>query len=1774
MPSLRQSIQVPKLALISKPDERSLALFKSIKGLKGADLRYAIGYNMSTLRAFGVPISSKIISMPYDVSQAINTFNRGKKFMQGGGFKQIRQRGTVLALARRGIPQLRGALIPRTSSKIFNRYANIYGGRIIQQQIISRAAGGAGKKEILEAIFRPEIIEREAKKELTSNKSDNFLFKWQQASYMRAVSGAPDPIRNNAFVQAKNFNRKQGLKGKTFDSRYGIVDKSGEHLAMSDSAFEQIMSLVDQSSLAQAEETVRGAVNDIMADHMAEVMNSSNNLATRHYRKENISASKDRKRTMIRHYYNLSGSIDAFEQGTDGLSPDMDNPLSAFEKFNVKVIGTPQGNGQSYSMTVDGFTNPFLEGAQNNSMEALNKSIESDMQLLKAKLGDELGAALDAGGTEIAMLANNLGLPTPDFQGAEAFGITNKTFARTVANALFRVGTHQSSAVATDTLVNKADLLAQNDLLAIISFIDKMSDRGFNSLARTVLKILSPKIGGRDAKTKYLTEQMRRVLVPKEESNLNNNKVNSQFNMLNATDKQHRDLNHIYGGWFLEGVGGFRQEVHYGVGQAAASGAAVVIGDTPTSKPRFNVGFGLDDVYIDPAMVDYYDHVNNEASQNTRSADRYGSRIYRNLLTQYRADRKRNRTLNKTKTEDKLTEPGALYHDNEEDILKALKAFEIDVYTDATQNFGKKGLFAIPYGKLLHPLHAQIEKKIRRDLNATGPLSAKKTLDLKKLLAGFKHKEAGTWSSVRLNMNNDTRIPSDAPTPFLAGQMAFVQEGERAEREIVDITTNSTRYQNRKKEEAYRCIGPKDNNYVPNKIAIAESIHILPIHQKGKAFITAEIIAGTSKARIGPADKIRDIEQIEYGGPATDANNQFTKRTDGMIYLPSLFFTRACEEAAAFLGFTDAGRVLGFDKTLQQKVGVKFRLGKGQYTSAARAFKTKTERMEREVHQSGLQAIRRYRRNLRTTIRKRNYSLGSDSIRKQGQRIMNAFNSESVSFMGDGGNDRFIDAASIVRTNKDSVTSSIPGMSHGFKMDAFGKYSVTGKFTTGILNEGFMSSLVNEPYYDRFITNDNFAVDILTYMDGEGMLQQELGRIPYQKLLDPGFVKKMRQMGAGVEANNLMRKVKQLASGVKDGGFKGLQIQNTSDFEYAAKYFGDNSELGKLIGMTSMDTRANIFQALGLGKLNKVQDPTTGQSQLFFQWNDTTDVTDLNNLISVGRSSKNNKLYHLMDNVAGPGARGRLTAHYLNVIRTVLNGVPGVNQNSNREFRNSIESQAAFIARKTVTGLQTVFSQVSVRQSFDDMNPLMLTLEKITAILTLSASAVVDNAIMVKNIIKAESDFDKLVGESLKGNTSVGEMLFNIPHGADLNNIANMDDIVVGYDENGNIAAFDSESIVNEAAVDLIHFDEQELGAMGEIRSVGGKTVARGGSMPEALKAIQHLIYQNINAEGTRGSGSIESNMADSLIMFNEANWKFKLPRGNFDSGFEAALNAMRASVPLYSGENKFLPDGIEVVSTSGGAFHNDNSSIPFQTASKSVQKTFKYFEKLRSGSKVDPQTGAASQWAATPRAAGEQFIKGRAFKALAIADLTHSPKSIEIANILSGRSNNDITLSNFEQNVVLTGSGGRNYLSGTEMDMMIGNVAKQYGEHGFGEWLNGLISGLSYEVNHALKMNQEPPRGKKKTDDIGFDTLHMIMVVEWILGRTPGSSRKMDSLGQYEAAGKFELKPLHQGEIRSLYNYFEQQARNHRRGNNQIFPKPKFAKKSGPTRYGGAGYN
>ena len=91
------------------------------------------------------------------------------------------------------------------------------------------------------------------------------------------------------------------------------------------------------------------------------------------------------------------------------------------------------------------------------------------------------------------------------------------------------------------------------------------------------------------------------------------------------------------------------------------------------------------------------------------------------------------------------------------------------------------------------------------------------------------------------------------------------------------------------------------------KLDIAKSIHIIPLSSKearrGPGMLNAAVIAGVSTPkRNRPADAVRDITAIEYGGPATDKRRSLKKRLDRYVYPRSMFLHSAAQEAANKLG--------------------------------------------------------------------------------------------------------------------------------------------------------------------------------------------------------------------------------------------------------------------------------------------------------------------------------------------------------------------------------------------------------------------------------------------------------------------------------------------------------------------------------------------------------------------------------------------------------------------------------------------------------------------------------------------------------------------------------------------------------------------------------------------------------------------------------------------------------------------------------------------------------
>lgn len=117
---------------------------------------------------------------------------------------------------------------------------------------------------------------------------------------------------------------------------------------------------------------------------------------------------------------------------------------------------------------------------------------------------------------------------------------------------------------------------------------------------------------------------------------------------------------------------------------------------------------------------------------------------------------------------------------------------------------------------------------------------------------------------------------------------------------------------------AYSTNRPSDNNYVASRAQIQKGIRALtPAEKQGLNsgyFLTFGVVF---EAKEG----LRDIQQIEFGGPATDLTRKLINRTDNFIYPRSLFFHSAAEVAA---------NKLDIDAELAYSQGYRGSMGKAQ----------------------------------------------------------------------------------------------------------------------------------------------------------------------------------------------------------------------------------------------------------------------------------------------------------------------------------------------------------------------------------------------------------------------------------------------------------------------------------------------------------------------------------------------------------------------------------------------------------------------------------------------------------------------------------------------------------------------------------------------------------------------------------------------------------------------------------------------------------------------------
>lgn len=93
------------------------------------------------------------------------------------------------------------------------------------------------------------------------------------------------------------------------------------------------------------------------------------------------------------------------------------------------------------------------------------------------------------------------------------------------------------------------------------------------------------------------------------------------------------------------------------------------------------------------------------------------------------------------------------------------------------------------------------------------------------------------------------------------------------------------------------------HNYVPTRQHIQKAIHALKPDLKNKKTLASFYVDfGGLTEKSKTADAQRDAFQIEFGGLATDKHGGINERTDGYVYLPSLFIYRSATNAAGTIG--------------------------------------------------------------------------------------------------------------------------------------------------------------------------------------------------------------------------------------------------------------------------------------------------------------------------------------------------------------------------------------------------------------------------------------------------------------------------------------------------------------------------------------------------------------------------------------------------------------------------------------------------------------------------------------------------------------------------------------------------------------------------------------------------------------------------------------------------------------------------------------------------------
>ncbi len=1404
---------IPKPALFAGPD--SIGLFKSLKNLKGSELRYALGYNMSTLRMFGVPMAG-LVSLPYDIQQTLNTVKRLSTSVKTGSIRPTSRRAQTLGFAKQVIPKARG-LVPKTGVGMIDRYSSIYFGR--QSAGAIRAINrGKGKKEAFKAMFNPEVIDREILKQGMVPRKDNVLHNWQMGTYMRAATGAPDPIRNNPFVQAQQFAQQNaGKRIHKFDARQGVVDSKGEHLMMTNDRFEEIMgSIVD--SRFNPEANVKGTVDAMMMDYMeSAIMKESAHLHS-HVRAVKRESTRDYRRNAMRSMYRQSGLNTA--DGVVGNEYYLGGPKAS--QFGIEET--------RYRGDLRGFSNRKIDKSVSDVFVKDGGVNMDDFMADQRNIGKlSTKAAVAANDPKFAKEVNKLtaalNLP-PITKGANAnmqmLGLISALKNVGMSGSLAGSNLQGEAARGVNSLTSEAQ--------ALVAFAKNVNGLGYKNIASSVAGLLvNPDVIDAQGVSGGLKafEKVQRLANTGEgdaamKGALRSLGINNPDVEMVGLHSKRGDAMDIMQGEVLNQ----RSQIANDLTRYRLAGGGIIV---PGTGERMNAKF------YDPSIQGAVDPMQFAFKQWNDELGREELRWYRSHASlNYASNRSHYRKGN---AGDMMQAPlgiDAIIHKNQEEISKLMQTFG---HTGLDGESDKRA-WRIAHDKKIRAKQLENDKLIRRraemkkdgsyysqpnetaEFGYTGGGGVDKSYEYRwtnqkykrdiHQLSKYGEDQLGwAMNTAAIQYRNERDFPSSWANPKSGSfepdmnNIKFVN-GKRLHpnTKLLAPSTEAERTRQRKRAMGNR----ESNNFIPDKKDIVQSIHIVPLNSKdarGSNFILkAAVVVGVSAPKTEMlADAVRDIAAIEYGGPATDSKGGYSMRSDGMFYLPSFFFTRAASETAAYLGLGSGAQFKSFEKTLGRDITVSMTSKNPDVKRLS--MKDREKQRTDKKHRGGMAQMIIAQQVFLRSQRQRGRKMQGNNFRLQNRRALNAFQDTAESTYGPHeldsgfdptGNDaRYIDAESLFQKDTSAdrwLHRTVEGFGNReFKMTSLGP--VNRKISTaGLGAAGFARNTVTGKHFE--VKPASFA-DVWQ-VDGQSLV----GRMPYVPVFDPMIYRQLIANNAHREAKNYLKGAQHIT------GAKGYE------------YILDGRDVRRYTDLAisgGLDSKRTID---GLTKMLQHPDGVRAGIRLAANIN-ATNFLDVQAVVygtgvNAARHTELRAFMQLFGNRTQ--LQANLTASYMAIIEDNMKEIFVDMGHVQKMYAEQVlKVYAGRVAGKMAGSIETMLSRTMIGDIFNSPEEVLNTIERIAVMMETGMAAIGDKTQIIRDLYRYALRTDnKMRVISQMENPQVVRRIFSVTRAKKMNT----EEII----QTEKIFTFDG----NTNATDLFFSKIQKQG--GELTDVDHETMA------------------------------------------------------------------------------------------------------------------------------------------------------------------------------------------------------------------------------------------------------------------------------------------------------------------------------------------------------------